>query len=158
MPDPIDDVLKREGLSTNDPRDKGRRTAFGISEAANPAAWADGKVTEEEARAIYATKYIQRPGFHQITDPALRAFLIDYGVMSGPTLAILRLQALLDVPQDGVLGPVTLKALAPRRPSTILNLLIDQRIPALVRIVEKDISQLVFLRGWIIRTLSFRVL
>jgi lysozyme family protein len=158
MPSIIDDVLKREGKPTNDPRDAGGRTAYGLSERANPDLWATGAPTEEQARARYQQRYIDQPGFAKVADLALRAFLIDYGVMSGPALAIQRLQEVLGVAQDGILGPQTLTALTTQRPAAILNLLIDRRIPALVRIVERDPSQLAFLRGWITRTLSFRAL
>ena len=52
----IDNVIAAEGGSTatNDPADGGGRTQYGISERANPEAWADGKVTAEEARARLA--------------------------------------------------------------------------------------------------------
>lgn len=51
--DIVSDIIKREGGFVNNPADAGGRTDKGISEKSNPAAWADGKVTEEEARAIY---------------------------------------------------------------------------------------------------------
>src|SRR5688572_12640585 len=103
----IDAILVAEGGSkaTNDPNDKGGRTQFGISEKAHPKAWADNKVTEEEARAIYSKKYISGPGFDRIDNEKLRHFLVDFGVNSGPGIAIQCLQRVVGTPVDGILGP-----------------------------------------------------
>ena len=152
----IDDVLKREGPPTNDPTDTGGRTAFGISEKANPAAWADGKVTEAEARAIYERKYVDFPGFRGVEDKHLQAQLIDFGVHSGPAIAIMNLQAILKVTVDGVLGPKTLEALQKALPfEDVNNHLVAARIRLIGRIVSKNPSQVKFLNGWLDRSLQF---
>ena len=103
--DIIDDVIRREGgeKATNDEHDGGGRTQFGIAERSNPQAWADGKVTEAEARAIYTAKYIVGPGFDRITDPRLQAQLVDFGVTSGPAVAIQKVQSLVGQEPDGIL-------------------------------------------------------
>mgnify|MGYP001593738868 FL=1 len=152
----IDGVLKREGAATNDPQDGGGRTAFGISEAANPKAWADGKVTAEEARAIYTQKYVNHPGFNKIEDAHLQAQLIDFGVNSGPAIAIMKLQDILKVTVDGVLGPETLEALEKAQAWTdVNNLLVAARVRLIGRIVSKNPSQIKFLNGWLDRSLQF---
>ena len=152
----IDGVLKREGAATNDPQDGGGRTEFGISEAANPKAWADGKVTPEEARAIYTQKYVNHPGFNKIEDTHLQAQLIDFGVNSGPAIAIMRLQDILKVTVDGVLGPETLEALEKAQAWTdVNNLLVAARVRLIGRIVSKNPSQIKFLNGWLDRSLQF---
>lgn len=153
----IDSVIEREGPPTNDPLDKGGRTAFGVAEASNPTEWADGEVTLEEARDLFTRKYVKWPGFDRLSSSQadLQAQLIDFGVNSGPQLAIQRLQALLGVEVDGVLGPQTLEALQiPRKPS-LNNQLVASRVRLLVGIVKRDPSQLRFLAGWVERSLSF---
>ena len=149
----ITEVLVKEGVSTDDPIDRGGRTAFGISEKSNPEAWADGKVTEEEARAIYETKYVKFPRFDQISDPHLQAQLIDYGVNSGSQLAIMELQKILGVAVDGIIGPETLEALEVNsyRIRVVNNQLAIARIKMFGRIVKKDPSQLKFIIGWLNR-------
>ena len=153
----LTDVMENEGGSqvTNDPHDGGGRTQYGISERSNPEAWADGKVTEEEARAIFTQKYVNSPGFHQVQDDALRAQLIDFGVNSGPGTAIQKLQEILHVTVDGQLGPKTLAALHLRRGDEVGNLLVAARVRMLGRIVTKNPSQLKWLNGWLDRTLQF---
>jgi lysozyme family protein len=153
----ITDIINREGPATNDPNDKGGRTAFGIAESANPQAWADGRVTEEEAREIYLTKYVKGPGFDKIEDPRLQAQVVDFGVNSGPHLAIMKLQAACGLPQDGVLGPKTLGAVNSPTVLSLNNKLVAERIKMIGRIVSKDPSQLKFVNGWLNRALEFLI-
>lgn len=151
----IDDILKREGGLVNNPVDKGGRTNYGIAERSNPEAWADGKVTEDEARAIYLRKYVKGPGFDKLTDPLLMAQLVDYGVNSGPSIAIQKLQTILGVSADGILGPKTLDALSKRDAREINNLLVGERIKMIGRICIRDKSQIAFLNGWLMRACEF---
>lgn len=153
--DVITNVITREGKPTNDPVDAGGRTAYGISEHANPDAWADGHVTEEEARAIYHRKYVISPGFDQIADTQLQAQLIDYGVTSGPAVAIQKLQEILHVTVDGVLGPETLGALKTVHAEDANNLLVAARVRMIGKIVSKYPAQLKFVNGWLNRALEF---
>jgi lysozyme family protein len=151
----IDDILRREGGAVDHPADKGGRTNFGIAERSHPEAWADGKVTEDEARAIYLKKYVVGPGFDRVADPLLMAHLVDFGVNSGPSIAIQKLQSILGVKVDGVLGPKTLDALSARDAREVNNLLVGERIKMIGRIVLKDRSQLAFLNGWLNRCCEF---
>lgn len=154
----IDDILRREGgsTSTDDPADRGGRTQYGIAEASNPEAWKDGKVTEEEARAIYERKYLLGPGFDRVTFTPLREQLVDFGVTSGPHLAIANLQTTLGVEADGVLGPATLAAI-PQDARRVNNELAACRIRMIGRLCQKNPSQLKFLSGWLNRALEFLV-
>lgn len=160
--DIITDVIKREVGETgdaivNDPSDGGGRTQFGISERSNPEAWKDGHVTEEEARAIYERKYVLGPGFDRVQNENLRAQLVDWGVNSGPSVAISKLQALLNVEVDGHLGPHTLAAIASCDPIGLNNHLMVERVKMIGRIVQKNPSQLKFLGGWLNRTCEFLI-
>lgn len=151
--DIISNEIKIEGAPTNDPADKGGRTAFGISEKSNPSAWANGAPTEAMARAIYQQKYVTGPGFDKIEDSGLQSQLVDYGVNSGPMIAIQKLQAIVGVEVDGVLGPATLAAI-PSFPN-LNNLLVGARIRMIGKIVQKNPSQLKYLEGWLDRALQF---
>ena len=90
--DVITRILAEEGGFSNDPSDHGGATNFGITAAelgryrgyGRPATVAEVKaLTEEEARAIYTTRYV--PPFASIPFDTLRAQLVDYGVLS-PTM------------------------------------------------------------------------
>ena len=157
--DIIDDVLRREGgaASTNRKNDRGGRTQYGISEKSNPEAWKDGKVTEDEARAIYIAKYVTAPGFDKITDVRLQHQLVDFGVLSGPRVATQKLQEILGVPPDGMLGPITFAAIAARSARELNNLLVVQRVKLIGRICKNDSRQLENLNGWLNRALDFLI-
>jgi lysozyme family protein len=155
----IDAIIKAEGgdRETNDPLDKGGRTKFGLSEHSNPEVWADGDVTLAEARETYFKKYVVGPGFDKITDPKLQHQLVDFGVNSGPFVAVQRLQEALHVPTDGKLGPKTLDALAKADSRAINNALVESRVKLLCKICVKNPSQLKFLSGWVNRAFEFLV-
>lgn len=158
--DIITQIEEREGGATvsNDPLDKGGRTQFGISETANPEAWSDGKVTEEEARAIYTQKYVLHPGFDKLPS-LLQPLCIDWGVVSGPQLVIMQLQELLDVSPDGILGKHTLAAL-PIYPEGLMQLnnqLVAARVRQVGRIVAKNPTQAKYVSGWLNRALEFLI-
>lgn len=161
MGDIISDIEQREGggVVTHDPADGGGRTQYGISERSNPEAWADGHVTEEEARAIYLRKYVHAPGFDKL--PAiLQPVCIDWGVVSGPQHVTGELQSLVGVPVDHLLGPATLGALptTPEGLRRLTNQLVSARIAQVGRIVAKDGSQAKFVSGWLNRALEFYLL
>jgi lysozyme family protein len=155
--DIITDIIKREGgdIVTNTPGDVGGRTQYGISETSNPQAWVDNKVTEAEAREIYLKKYVNGPGFDKIVDPQLQAQLVDFGVTSGPQLAIMKLQECIGADGDGVLGPQTLQLIEGIYVPDINNRLVSARVKMIGKIVTKNPSQLKFLNGWVNRALEF---
>ena len=153
---PIDDILSREGGLVNLTSDHGGRTIYGISEKANPEAWKNGPPSLDTAKQILAAKYIRAPGFDSIDNPYLRDQLIDFGVNSGPQLAIMKLQGLLGLDQDGVIGAVTRNAIQQHPDQRHLhNLLVGERVKMLGRIVLKNSTQLAFLSGWLERATSF---
>lgn len=154
-----DAIIKAEGGSkaTNFPHDPGGRTQYGISEAANPEAWEDGKVTHEEARAIYEAKYLVGPGFDRVPDERLRHLLVDFGVHSGPAVATARLQEILRVDADGVVGPATLKAIEAAEPRLLINKLAIARLQMLGRLITKRPKHAADAAGWINRVVEFLI-
>mgnify|MGYP001602480069 CR=1 FL=1 len=151
----ITDILQREGGLVNNPADKGGRTDKGVSERYHPEAWADGKVTEAEARTIYLKKYVLTPGFDKIKGSHLQTQLVDFGVHSGPQLAIMKLQGIIGTKQDGILGPKSLTTLGEMDPKYVNNRLMVERIRMIGRIVGRDRSQAQFLNGWLERACQF---
>lgn len=153
----IDDVIKREGAKdTNNPNDSGGRTKYGISEHWNPEAWKNGPPTLDQARAIYFAQYVTAPGFDKVQPSFLQEQLVDFGVLSGPMVAIQHVQKLMGLDSDGKLGPLTLATLLKREPTKLNNQLVDDRALTMARIVQKNPKDLEFLFGWLTRAFSFR--
>ena len=170
-----DDILTglftREGRTfTNDPSDHGGPTKYGIT-LRDLRAWrkdptltagAVEVLTEPEARAIYHARYIVDPGFLSVAPDWVRVFLIDTGVLQGPRVAVKLLQRALEVDADGVLGPVTLAALAGANLDILRTVLLRARLQHLVACALADVppevvgsTNLQYLRGWINRVLTF---
>lgn len=112
----IDRVLQREGkVYTNRPADKGGPTKFGITletlsiARGRPCTAQDVQLlSEDEARRIYFTRYLDGPGFAKIANPFLQELVVDCGVNHGPGRAARWLQTAAKVPVDGKVGPGTL--------------------------------------------------
>lgn len=167
MPDLVDailaDVIRREGTTyVAHPRDRGGPSRYGITQATleqwrgHPVASQDVRaLAREEALAIYRARYVTAPGFLKVThDPGLLGALVDFAVHSGPRTAILALQRVVGVDEDGVIGPATVAATRARPPLDVRWSLLVLRAELLCRLVWRHPGQRVFLRGWLTRVLE----
>lgn len=163
--DIINGIIRREGSKfTNDPLDKGGPTKFGITLRTLRDYHHDDAVsvdeveslTEGEARVIYKTLYIERPKFDMLTDDRLRAFLVDWGVNSGPRVAIKALQAMLGVPADGIMGSLTAYHANTKMTDEMYDALVEDRREFCKAIVDRDPSQSKWLNGWNNRINEFK--
>lgn len=163
----IDGVIAREGdVFTNSAKDRGGPTRYGITAKtlgnwrglSRPATADEVAVMKRsEAVDIYRHIYVKAPGFSadRFTFEPLRLQVIDDGVLSGPAEAVMTLQRLLGVAADGVFGKDTAAALAKADQTSLHFRYVKARMMRLVRIVQKDASQLTWLAGWTSRVLSF---
>lgn len=157
MADFIDQIIQEEGgaKATNDPADAGGRTQYGISEAAHPEAWVDDKVTLEEARAIYSQEYLIDSRINTIPFIPLQDNVLDFAVHAGIPRAEHTLQAILGVERDGVLGPLTLAALAARDAKEVNNLYVAARRQFYYHLAQVRPANKKFLKGWLKRAQSY---
>lgn len=158
MSDLIADIVRREGGFVNHPNDAGGATKYGIT-IGTLASWRGvpvsvddvANLTVEEASAIYEKRYLKEPGLDLITDPELKALLVDFGVLSGPRRAVQGLQKALGFPDnecDGDFGPKSKAALAANSNSEALFYSVKcERLEQFVRILANP-SQAVFANGW----------
>lgn len=145
----LDEILDvREGPKFTDrPEDRGGPTRWGITQD-TLSAWRGHAVTKEdvalltreEARAIYRTRYVLKPGFADVRDDLLRGLLVDCGVLHGPLNAVKLLQRALGVADDGEFGPVTRAALEARPARRLFAEVMAQRLSFLGRLVTKDLT------------------
>lgn len=160
----LDRLFKREGSFSNDAKDKGGPTSFGITMAVL-ASWRSSPVTPDdvkhltrsEAASIYERIYFVN---HKIglLPVEIAEQVFDFGVLSGPLRAIQALQECLGITADGVIGSMTIAAalVACDRDPRGLNIsLAKWRIMMFSRIVQRDPSQIKFLGGWLVRSTSF---
>jgi lysozyme family protein len=101
-------VLAQEGGVSNDPRDPGLLTKYGISARAHPDLDIS-TLTREDAVAIYRDRYWALCRGDD-WPPALAVALFDGAVQHGATQAVRLMQDALGVVRDGMIGPQTLAA------------------------------------------------
>jgi lysozyme family protein len=147
----IELVLQHEGGYVNDPLDAGGETNFGISKRAYPNLDIRN-LTVDQAKHIYFNDYWKPIRGDLIVTNELAYQLFDMAVNAGTGAAARLLQRIVGTTDDGVIGPVTLKAID-RYPS--IGRLIGEykfsRARHYALIVAKNHSQVRFLRGWINR-------
>lgn len=169
-------ILEREGWPkfTNLPADRGGPTKGGITLASwreftrNPQATAAdlAAITEDQARAFYYDRHIERPGFAGIADASLRELVVDAGVHHGTVIVSQWLQQLVGVVVDGRVGPVTLRAVNRASPHALYLRLVARRVRLFGRLVTRDKSlararhsgfelQAIFAEGWNNRAADF---
>lgn len=111
-------VLEHEGVLSDDARDPGGLTKYGISKRAYPDLDV-AALTREAAIAIYHRDY-WTPIRGDDLPWALALPAFDCAVNQGVGTAARVLQKTLDVPRDGAVGPVTLAALRRADPKSVL--------------------------------------
>ena len=157
-------VLDREGWPsyTVHPNDKGGPTKGGIT-LRTLESWRQRRctraelqrLTEDEALAILSRRYAEANGIQRVTDLDLRTQLIDDAVLSGPFIAAKDLQEALSVVVDGIIGPQTLAAITRDGVAVVERRMVVARSLRLARHVQQHPDQVVFLVGWLSRSLSF---
>lgn len=138
----FDKLIAHEGGYSNDPKDPGGETNFGISKRAYPQVDIRN-LTRDAAKAIYKRDYWDRAQCDKLP-PTLAYLLFDAAVNSGIGQAIRFLQRALGVADDGVLGPLTLSMVSRADTESICARFIGQRLDFMTRLSTFDY----FGKGW----------
>jgi lysozyme family protein len=177
MPEPVsasrfetclEAVLQSEGGYSDDPRDPGGATNFGITRRTlagwrGVTPWQDLPVaavkalTRDEASRIYRALYWDRCNADAL--PAgLDLALFDFAVNSGPERAIATLQQEVGTVPDGFIGPKTLAALKARIALTGVAGLIIALCNGRLSFLQRLAISATFGRGWSRRVAQIRAL
>jgi lysozyme family protein len=169
----LDQILKREGWPaySNRAADRGGPTKGGVTletlqdwRGLNVGIDELKLLSETEARAIYRERYLKPWEF--IVDDLLFEVVVDYAVTSGHDDPTRALQTKLGVTVDGVLGKMTRAAVSRADPELLRLYVIGYRARHMVNLALEDPKlkalikghndlQVLNLRGWISRTVSF---
>jgi lysozyme family protein len=106
-------LLGHEGGYSDNPRDPGGKTMWGVTEAVARAHGYRGDMrdlTQEFAKFVYNKSYWSPVRADEMPD-AIRFDLFDTGVNSGPSRAIKLLQEAVGTVPDGSIGPRTMAAI-----------------------------------------------
>lgn len=137
--------------------DKGGFTVDGVTLSTFRRYYGDGK-TRDDLLAMTAGEwsFIMKSGYwdkakaDQIDNQKIAEIIADWCVNSG-TARIRDVQAILGVKPDGVVGPITLKAINGSDPAELYRRLMNARVGFFEKIVARNPSQKVFLKGWMNR-------
>lgn len=144
--------LKWEGGDkiTNDPDDPGGLTKYGISKRANPDLDIEN-LTYAQASSVYKSRYWTAGGCDFLPKP-LNVVQFDACVNHGVSNATKFIQRAANTNDDGVIGPLTMKAINEFDPNLLSISAIEERNRFYDKIVENNPVQNKYLVGWKNRT------
>lgn len=135
-------LIHSEGGYSNDPKDPGGETKFGISKRSYPDVDI-ANLTLEQAQDIYQRDYWKRARCDELP-PAIAFLVFDCAVNSGIGQATRFLQRALGVADDGQIGPMTLAAVNRVDAEALASRFLGQRLDFMTRLTTWD----VFGKGW----------
>jgi len=135
-------LIGHEGGHVDHPNDPGGETKYGISKRSYPEVNI-AALTLDDAKAIYRRDYWNRVKADELPSE-LRFPLFDGAVNAGVAQSIKWLQRAAGVRDDGVIGPITLAAIASSNPHQIASKFLGQRLKHMTEL--KHWGQ--FGRGW----------
>ena len=152
-------VLRHEGGYVNHPRDPGGATNKGVTQRVYDSFRTRNSQTRRSVREIIPSEIdtIYRRQYWDAVKAGQLPAGVDYctydaAVNSGPSRAAKWLQRAVGVQADGVVGEVTLAAVARTNASTIINRMCDDRMAFLRRLRHWP----TFRRGWTTRVSDVR--
>ncbi len=134
----IGKTLKNEGGLNLNELGRGGVSNFGITQqtldeynsSRGLPAEAVADMPKPKAQTILLEDFYQKPGFNRLPH-RIGNQLFDYGVQSGPGTAIMAIQRVLGVEADGILGPITEKAIdnfiSDKGETVLINGYLDER-------------------------------
>jgi lysozyme family protein len=154
----FDYVMMHEGGYSNDQNDAGGETRYGISKRSYPHI--DIKnLTKDQAKQIYFCDFWLKAKCEEINDNNLAIKFFDLAVHIGIPQAVKLIQRALraagtQITEDGIIGPVTLKAINEADSTNLLAALKSEAAGHYRLIANANPSQQRFIEGWLNRAYS----
>lgn len=151
-------IQKWEGGYANNPNDKGGCTMKGITIKTYRKYFGEYKtcsdlknITEEQWLHIFENGYWNPCKGDDIIDQSIANIIVDWAWMSGVKTAIKKIQKMIGVEDDGIVGKQTLNAINSFPPDILFEIIYNERKKYYYNICENNPSQEVFLKGWMNR-------
>jgi len=161
-------VLHLEGGYVNHPADKGGATKYGVI----LSTWKqygydkdkDGDIDADDIKVLTEddARYIAKKVFWDffqgdfILNQSVAEFIVDWGYNSGRVLVARKVQKLLNVSVDGLIGVQTLKIINALPQQDLFEALKTARRNFIDALVKEHPNQKVFYKGWMNRINSFK--
>lgn len=148
-------ILRWEGGFVNDPVDRGGATNKGVTLSTFRFYFGSNK-TVGDLRNISDSEwlYVLKHGFWDqwkadlINNQSIANILVDFAWASGAKTSIKKIQRVLYLNPDGIVGSKTLAALNGPNKQEIFEKIKAERLRYVDAICRANMSQLKFLRGW----------
>ncbi len=160
-------LLQSEGGYVNHPLDKGGPTKYGVI----LTVWKehgydkddDGDIdaedvkliTEDDAYQIAKEIFWDYFQADKIVNQSVAAFIVDWGYNSGRKTVAKKVQEVLNLPEDGIVGSRTLVAINQSHQEQLFHDLKASRLAFINSIIKRSPAQKVFYNGWLSRIFSF---
>ena len=162
FPYALNRVLGVEGGISNDPNDHGGFTNHGIIQTEYDTyrlkrglpSQSVALISNSEIVDIYRTEY-WLPAQCDKLPAGVDVIHFDVAVNSGPREAAILLQRSIGATVDGIIGQHTLDKVNSLDARSVVGEYVQKRSDYYVDIVEKDVFQMEFLKGWLRRAISF---
>lgn len=142
-------ILRNEGGYVNHPNDPGGETNFGIAKKFYPDL--DIKnLTRTQAIKIYYEDYWTPMNLTGINNELLVLQVFDFGVNAGRKVSIRLLQRIVNVDDDGIVGPIT-RAAVNSSTIDVLDKFMQRRKLFYMNLAARKPELEVFLKGWLRR-------
>lgn len=155
-------LLKWEGEAfTNDPVDPGGATKYGIT-AKSWDAFARGRkgiwdINKADAEAFYECEYWRPMRLGLCGHQCLADTLLSFAVNQGKKTAVRRLQRILKLTPDGIMGPISFLALDRSNCVKINEQYLDKTIEFYNKLIFRRPQLVKFEKGWKNRVADYRV-
>lgn len=153
--------LEGYGIYTNRPSDLGSHTMSGVTLTTYRQYFGQDKtvndlkrMTEAQWRYIFKRGYWDRAGADNIKNQSVAELIVDFCVNSGVGM-LKKIQSLLGVTADGVIGPKSLAAINGADQQLLFNAIMAERRCKYYEIVVNNYGQKVNLQGWLNRLKNF---
>lgn len=151
-------IQKWEGGYSNHKNDNGGCTMKGITISAYRKFYGEDKtcsdlknITDKEWLHIFQEGYWNPCKADEIDSQIIANIIVDWAWMSGVKTAVKKVQKILNVDVDGVIGKNTLYAINKCNEEILFNDIYNERVKFYTNIVEDKPSQKIFLNGWLNR-------
>lgn len=156
-------ILRWEGGFANLPADKGGATNKGVTIGtfrqffgASATVEQLKRMTDEQWMTVFRRGFWDKFRADEIRSQSVANICADWAWHSGTGIAIPKVQKLLGVTADGIVGKRTLAAINAADPEQLFERVKAARLAYFDSIVRRRPSQIVFLNGWRNRVNSFK--
>lgn len=162
-------LLKHEGGFVNNPNDPGGATNLGITDKldgkTDGLVDVDGdgkgdvdikKLSPNQAKIVYKRRFWDKIKADDINSQSVAEIFFDWAVNSGVDTASKKVQKLVNVKDDGNIGPASIRAINSVDAKTLFDNIKKARIIFYQKIIIANPKLKVFEKGWMNRINSFK--